>query len=1158
VPRPFCLMKLTGLTSLLSQLEPLGTVTAARGHLRIHGLLRASTPAVLATIAEQRSEILFVVAAHPFAAQELADELGFWTHKSVMFYPAIETLPYERVRLDRGVIAAREAVLQSLHARNVDIVVASARAMLQPVERSGNRHSSTLSIGQSILPQDAIGQWIDAGYVDTEMVDEPGTFARRGGVLDVFPVSAERPVRIEWMGNNVESMRTFEPTTQRSIESLAFATVAPIASFDEDARLSALDELLDIDVSGLSAEARTFWDEDLSRLEAGAALDDLSLFGPYFLKSGVSPVAALSQDDTICILDASDTFQTLTELWEQARERQTHLEARRELPAGMRPALVPPETFMSECKSRQRLEFEAGSETCDGSGLDLTGLFLPAPIYAGRLRAFEHDVSQTQSQNRTTIVTTYQAERIAELLAEESIATRSVPELASEPVHGTFVLPVSLAEGWYLPQRGITVLTDRELFGRSRIRPVHRRKRAARDRFFSDFSPGDHVVHLEHGVGRFEGVTRMTVEDSEREYAVIQYAGTDRVYVPSDQLARITRYVGMGESAPHLNKLGGGEWNRARLRAGKAADDIAAELIDVYAKRMSRPGHTFAPDTPWQQELEASFPFPETPDQLSAVEDVKTDMEEPRPMDRLVCADVGYGKTEVAVRAAFKAVMDGRQVAVLVPTTILAQQHFETFTERLAAFPATVEVLSRFRTPTEQRKILQRVADGETDVLIGTHRLLQKDVRFNRLGLLIIDEEQRFGVKHKEQLRKMRESIDVLTLTATPIPRTLHMGLVGIREISVIETAPEGRLPIKTLLQPHDDQLIREAILRELDRDGQVYYVHNKVATIDALASRLRDLVPEARIVVGHGQMEDAQLERCMMLFAHHEADVLLCSTIIENGLDIPNVNTIIVDNAHRLGLTQLYQLRGRVGRSPNQAYAYLLYPRDTHLNHDAGRRMEAVFEAQELGAGFSIAMKDLEIRGAGNLLGAEQSGHAAAVGFDLYTRMIGDAMERLRGVVVEEPTAITINLPLNRFLSPEFVPTDAERLALYRRFASISSQSELDDLTGEIEDRFGLAPEPVKGLVRSVEIKLLAAAARVSMVSIGGDHLVMRTEPGGLYDRVALYQRYGSEARISTNVLRIPRGLLGKNEINAAQDILHDMIGLRESLTRVPVAVTG
>jgi transcription-repair coupling factor (superfamily II helicase) len=518
-------------------------------------------------------------------------------------------------------------------------------------------------------------------------------------------------------------------------------------------------------------------------------------------------------------------------------------------------------------------------------------------------------------------------------------------------------------------------------------------------------------------------------------------------------------------------------------------------------------------------------------------------------MDRLVCADVGYGKTEVAVRAAFKAVVDGKQVALLAPTTILAQQHLETFCERFSAFPIKVEALSRFRTPSQQKDILRRVAAGEVDVLVGTHRLLQKDVEFKNLGLLVVDEEQRFGVRHKEQLKKMREAIDVLTLTATPIPRTLHMGLVGIREISVIETPPEGRLPIKTYLQPYVDRLVREAVLRELEREGQVYFVHNKVATIQAMAERLHRIVPEARVVVAHGQMEESQLEAAMLGFAHGGADVLLCSTIIENGLDIPNVNTIIVNNAHRLGLTQLYQLRGRVGRSASQAYAYLLYPADVQLTYDSQRRMETVFEARELGAGMSIAMRDLEIRGVGNLLGAEQSGHATAIGFDFYTRMIADAVERMRGMHVEEAQPVTIDLPLSSFLPAEYIGSEPERLSLYRRLAAIRTQDDFELLRAEIKDRFGAMPDPVQNLMCLIQLKLTAQAAGVTSISLGNESLTVRSDASALFDRVALYRRFGTEAKISTNVLRIARVKV-EDWYGSVVEILEDMTRLKASIS--------
>ena len=1140
-------MKITGLIDLIAGLDPVSALQRDTESARIYGLLHAAKPAVIAALVRQSAGMFVVVTAHPQSAHDLAEELRFWTDVEVVLFPAIEALPYERVRLDRELLSARAAAAQAVSSRAAGIVVAPVRALLQPLQVAHLEHQATvLSVGDRIDLERLLSSWTDSGYAPVTLVDEPGTFARRGGVIDVFPAGREEPVRIELFGHEIESMRLFEPVTQRSIRTVEGVQVPPIASLDDDIRVAAVLELADADTSTMNAEARTRWLDDLAALETGAGFDELAVFAPYLAPDQVSLLDALSSPGTVLIDTADETWTAMHDLWDQALEVQAELERAGDLPRDLKPALIDPARIRQSVARHRCVELAAGTDV-GGAGHDWSGLFTSPRLYGGRMRAFARDMAE--QRQRRTVVTCSQPERIVELLHDEGLQLRRADGLPHGPDMGVTVLPLSVAEGWLLPAADLALLTDYELFGRARSRPVIRKLRRARDAFFVDFAPGDHVVHVEHGIGRFEGITRMRVGDAEREYALVQYAGTDRLYVPTDQLERLTRYVGVSEAPPTLNRLGGADWQRARQRAMEAAADIAGELIDLYSRRMARPGHAFEPDTPWQGELEASFAYPDTPDQLRAVEEVKRDMETPRPMDRLVCADVGYGKTEVAVRAAFKAVMDGRQVAILVPTTILAQQHYETFIDRFQAYPIHVEALSRFRTPREQRSILRRLVSGEVDVLIGTHRLLQKDVHFKRLGLLIVDEEQRFGVRHKERLKRLRETVDVLTLTATPIPRTLHMGLVGIREVSVIETPPEGRLPIRTYLQPYDDRLVREAVLRELDRDGQVYLVHNRVATIDAMAERIRRLVPEAQVVVAHGQMDEAHLEHVVLSFAHHEADVLVCSTIIENGLDIPNVNTIVVNNAQRLGLTQLYQLRGRVGRSATQAYAYLLYPRDLRLGHDAARRLEAVFEAQDLGSGFTIAMKDLEIRGAGNLLGAQQSGHAAAIGFDLYTRMIADAVERLRGVSVEEEPLVSIDLPLTMFLPPDYVSDEAERLSLYRRLAAVDLSDELGAIRDEIQDRFGHLPTPVENLLASVEVKLLARAARLTSVSLDQDVLVMRARPDALYDRVSLYQRYGLEARISTNVLRLPRRTLGADWLAGIETILGDMIRLRASI---------
>ncbi|OLC55460.1 MAG: transcription-repair coupling factor [Chloroflexi bacterium 13_1_40CM_4_68_4] len=634
------------------------------------------------------------------------------------------------------------------------------------------------------------------------------------------------------------------------------------------------------------------------------------------------------------------------------------------------------------------------------------------------------------------------------------------------------------------PDLGLRLFTDAELFGFRKPRhPDRRRRRVAFASALLDLKPGDLVVHEDHGIARFERFATKEVAGVEREYLELAFAGTDRLSLPTERIDKITRFV--GGTPPALSKLGRDtDWLKTKGKVKKAVLEIARELVKIYATREVVPGHPFAKDSPWQIELENAFPYTETPDQLQAIEEVKRDMERPRPMDRLIVGDVGYGKTEVALRAAFKAVMDGMQVAILVPTTVLAQQHFQTFGERLATFPIRVEMLSRFRSPAEQKEVLASIETGEVDVVIGTHRLLQSDVKFRKLGLLVIDEEHRFGVRHKERLKQLRTEVDVLSMTATPIPRTLHMALSGVRDISVIETPPENRQPIETKIIEYADDIVREAILRELDRGGQIYFVHNRVQGIEHVRQRLERMVSNARYAVAHGQMDEDRLERVMTEFARGDYDVLVCTTIIESGLDIPNVNTIVINRAGSFGLAQLYQLRGRVGRSAEKAFAYLLYNKQERLTVQARQRLQALFEASELGSGFRIAMHDLEIRGAGNLLGAEQHGHVAAVGFELYTQLLQEAIEEIKGEPSpkrEELPSVTIDLALPTAIPDSYVPSRARKLELYRRIANIRQVEELRELSAELRDRYGTPPEPVRNLLFGVEVKLRAIGAGVT-----------------------------------------------------------------------------
>ncbi len=704
-----------------------------------------------------------------------------------------------------------------------------------------------------------------------------------------------------------------------------------------------------------------------------------------------------------------------------------------------------------------------------------------------------------------------------------------------------------LARGWVM--NGDTHLfTDDEIFGFLKQRRLAKRHPVPRHRLVVDITPGDYVVHIEHGIARFAGVTTLSTNRIAREYLVLHYASGDRLYVPTDQIDRVSRYIGTGDRPPVMSRLGAQEWSRTKQRARESVASVARELMALYAAREVVPGFAFSPDTVWQQELEASFPYVETPDQITVQKQVKDDMARAKPMDRLVCGDVGYGKTEVAVRAAFKAVMDGKQVAVLVPTTVLAQQHFFTFSQRMSAFPVRVEVLSRFRSPKEQQAILDGLARGTVDICIATHRLLQKDIVFKDLGLLIIDEEQRFGVAHKEHLKKMRREVDVLTLSATPIPRTLHMSLVGVRDMSVMETPPEERLPVKTYVAEYDEQLIREAILRELERNGQVFFVHNRVQSIAYIAEKLKRLVPEARIAIAHGQMAEGELESVMADFARGKVDVLVCSTIIESGLDVPNANTLIVNQADRFGLTQLYQLRGRVGRGPNLAYAYFQYDKGKHLAPNAERRLRTIFEATELGAGFGIAIKDLEIRGAGSLLGVKQSGHITAVGFNLYTRLLGEAVEELKAEQAAVPgektrpprlPPPTIDLPLPAYIPEEYVTDINTRLSLYQCLVGVKNNKQVEDMAKDFRDRFGALPREVKNLLYAVRVKLLAARAGVESISTEDSQIVLRLFDGLQFDKQKLEPVLKEGIKVGVTQLRLEFKRLGKEWQKVLEEVL-------------------
>src|SRR3989475_6300884 len=1045
-----------------------------------------------ALVTENARTVALVAPSEDRARRWRAELAGWLGEERVLAFPERETMPFEAGAPSGTAVHQRLLTLWRLATAHVPVaVVTSLRALLEHTIPPDDlaRRGRTLRAGDRLSWTETAAWLFDLGYEPVTEVSEPGTFSRRGGIIDIYPASAEQPARVELFGDEIETLRAFDPVTQRSQSPQDQLIVLPAREFSMERAPELAERLASANWPGAGGRA--------AEPPGGADLSPYARLVDSLREGGYAPGAdafAPPLGATASLLDhlgdrATVVFEDTVELELAHDALEAQAEEKRDELAGQGLAVsVFPPPYVSRSRIEELAERHGAVRVRPARGavrLGWSGL----TSYAGRLDQFLREVAG--SGGGTRIVATPQAARLAELLADREIPAVARETVEEPPAAGALVVArVPLAEGFAVPELAVRVFTDAEVFGFRKPRhPERRRRRVHIGSFLADLKPGDHVVHEDHGIARFERFVTREVAGVVREYLELRFAGTDVVALPTERVDKVTRYV--GGTPPGLSTLGGREWLATKRKAKKAAEEIARELLRLYAAREATQGFAFGRDTPWQIEMENAFPYTETPDQLQAIEDTKRDMERGRPMDRLIVGDVGYGKTEVALRAAFKAVQDGKQVAIVVPTTVLAQQHYETFAERLATFPVSVEMLSRFRSPVEQRAVAAALGTGEVDIVVGTHRVLQKDVQFRDLGLVVIDEEHRFGVKHKERLKQMRTEVDVLSMTATPIPRTLHMALSGVRDISVIETPPENRQPIETHVVERSDDVLREAIVREVDRGGQVYYVHNRVQGIEQEAHRLRELVPTARYVVAHGQMDERKLERVMVEFADAEHDVLVCTTIIESGLDIPNVNTIVINRAGTLGLAQLYQLRGRVGRSAEKAYAYLLYTKEQHLTEQARKRLQAVFEASELGAGFKIAMHDLEIRGAGNILRAAQHGHVTAVGLELYTQLLEEAVNEQRGA----PRAaalpeITVDLALSTAIPDEYVPSRQRKLELYRRIAGLATLDDLGGLPDQLPHRYRAPPEPVRNLLYGVEVKIRAVRAGATEVRARGAEL--------------------------------------------------------------------
>jgi transcription-repair coupling factor (superfamily II helicase) len=1032
-------------------------LTRDGGEAFVSPSLRPYLIAALVDDAAHADRPAIVVAGDDRAARDLAADLRTWlAPRPVRFYPSRGVAYESHLAPPPHLVGLRVAALDAL----VDagpgdseppVVVVSAVALSEKVPDPALRpHGLLLFVGQQLDLGALAEQLVAAGYERVDQVDDRGQFAVRGGLVDLYPATEERAVRVDLFGDEIESLRWFSTFTQRSLGEAEQIEVAPAAELAPEHR-----ELAEIAALEEDAEARPDVAELLPVGDFRAFLD---------LAPETAEVLLAAEEELAPAL--ADNWQDVTAAFHDADAHHLY---------------VKPDDVVAAigARARVRLTSVAGDQAI--------AFHAQAADTAARTVAdAEPELERLVRSGYRTLVAwprRGEGERAAFNLQ------RLTPDWATEhvsPDAGLRFAEASLREGFVAPSLHLAVLPAHRLVRRRRPEQVERPRRGML-RSFADLRTGDIVVHEDHGIARFAGFDTKTVAGVTRDYLYLEYDGDDRVFVPSEQLAKISRYVGAGGEHPPLSKLGGARWEQMKARARRAAQELAGELLNLYAERKRRIGHAFDADSDWQREFEQAFPYTETPDQRDAIEQVKADMEAPRPMDRLICGDVGYGKTEVALRAAFKAVSDGKQVLMLVPTTILSQQHYGTFSERLRDYPMTVEQVSRFRPARERNATIAAFAEGRVDILIGTHRLLSRDVRAKDLGLLIVDEEQRFGVKQKELLRQLRLKVDVISLSATPIPRTLQMSLAGIRDMSVIETPPEGRRPVRTYVGEYDEELVRQALERERARGGQAFFLHNRVETIEETAERLRGLCPELRFIVAHGQLDEGALEKRMLAFLRGDGDVLVSTSIIESGLDIPQANTLIVENAETFGLAQLYQIRGRVGRSRERAYAYLLYPSAAALTHEAAQRLTALSDYTELGSGVRIALRDLEIRGAGNLLGDEQSGHVAALGFELYMQMLDDAVaemaardERAPGPAEEaEPVRLDVNV--DAYVPADYIPYEQAKIDVHRRVAGARDVAELAELRDELEDRFGPPPEPLANLIslQEARIKLGEAGAR-------------------------------------------------------------------------------
>jgi transcription-repair coupling factor (superfamily II helicase) len=1114
--------------------------------LNITGASWEARALILAALQEQTTQKLAVVVPGDAAIDDFEAALRLF-HRDppcVSTYPSPSLSPYQDVGPALGVVREEVRALGGLVDQRSDVLIIPVRALFARLPRPETFRSRTIHLAENeeIDVQQTLEALVENGFIRTDLVGEAGEFAFRGGILDVFPPNAEKPLRVELFGDTIDSLRWFDAESQRSEDPAEPLTILPMSHFPLSREVrNALARRLSLDFNHPIYKRDVA--EKIERLHENGTFPGVEHYIPAAADS-VS-FAEYLRGWTIALIEPDAITTSITKY-------ESLLRAEYEGASEKGRAVYPPEKLVTP--GIEILGFVANARLALSEVHIATKEFDELRIhasqtdrYTNRLPEFTTDVVAAHNQGRRQIffaATKGGAEKVERLLREFNVPFASAADAIGDELT---VASGHLARGFTFDEIGVVAWSEWDLFEPPTSTQLGSRRRRKSEAFVTDLrdlKAGDLIVHVDHGVGRFLGLQRIPFGETEREVMEIEYSGGGKLLMPMENLNLIQKYSGGGEEAkPQLDKLGGTTWARKKASVKKAMRDMADELLKLYATRQMVQGHAFSKDSPWQFEFEEAFEFDETEDQNAAIDDVKADMESRRPMDRLLCGDVGYGKTEVAMRAAFKAVMDGKQVAILAPTTILAYQHYRTFLRRFASFPVTIELLTRYYAAKEQKAILEKLAAGEIDVIVGTHRVLSKDISFKDLGLVVIDEEQRFGVAQKERLKQMKKAIDVLSMSATPIPRTLHMSMVGIRDISVIETPPKDRLAIQTALVPFNDEFIRDAVAFEIDRGGQVFFVHNRVESIYGIKDYLEKLLPGLRVVVGHGQMDERELERVMQAFIAREFDVLVATTIIENGIDIPACNTILINHAERFGLSQLYQLRGRVGRSDRLAFCYLLVPSDRVLAGDARKRLAAIQEFSDLGAGFRIAAKDLEIRGSGNILGGEQSGQIAAIGFEMYTKLLEESIRELKGEKIEEEVQTSLNLGVDIYIPQDYVSDENLRMTFYKKIASATTDMRIDDIRNEMRERFGAIPPNVENLFRFVKIKHFAQQLGVISIVREGARGVMkvtpkaRIDPGKLLDLI----QQNPNVKFSPNgVLSFPMKAAGTEVIDAIEELLH------------------